>query len=158
MELHRVAQGNEVKNKPTTLKHVPYNPPVTRALSKSGAMNSSAEDPKLLSAHSSAGHDEAETSLSRKRQNRLSEEARVAREAARVAHAQKKTEAKAESKEAREKAREEARVKREAARVAREAKRESDEAAEAERRKEAAAKKAEAKAARAARKAAEKEN
>ena len=124
MELQRVAQGNEVKNKPTTLKHVPYNPPVTRALSKSGAMDSSPADPKLLSAHSSAGHDEAETSLPRKRQNRFERKPDEQRHKRRIARSDARSEAI------------------EAALVAREA----DEAAEAERRKEAAQKKAEVKA------------
>ena len=127
MELQRVAQGNEVKNKPTTLKHVPYNPPVTRALSKSGAMDSSAADPKLMSAHSSAGHDEAETSLSLKRPNRFERKPR------------REDEQRHKRRIARSDARSEAI---EAALVAREA----DEAAETERRerrKEASQKKAE---------------
>ena len=112
MELQRVAQGNEVKNKPTTLKHVPYNPPVTRALSKSGAMDSSEADPKLMSAHSSAGHDEAETSLPMKRQNRFERKPDEQRHKRRIARSDARSEAI------------------EAALVAREA----DEAAEAERR------------------------
>ena len=79
MELHRVAQGNEVKNKPTTLKHVPYNPPVTRALSKSGAMDSSAAD-------------EAETSCSMRFERKPRRHTRSVE--------QQKTEAKAASEEA----------------------------------------------------------